>query len=105
MKKLYVIALCTVWLTIPTAARAQVGGGDLTFTPKNSLPVLFSHQLHVSVKKLKCADCHYQFFQMARGSYKMDMEKITKAGFCGKCHDGRMTFDVKDTKNCSRCHR
>lgn len=105
MKKLYVIALFAVWLSIPIAARAQVGGGDLTFKPRNALPVMFSHQQHVSGKGLKCTDCHYQFFQMAQGSYKMEMDKMTKAVFCGRCHDGQKTFDVKDPQKCSRCHR
>ena len=94
------------WLLIHNEANAQqVGGGDLTFTPRNALPVVFSHERHVKCKDLKCADCHYRFFQMARESYKMDMEKITKAGFCGSCHDGHRAFNVKDAQHCSRCHR
>ncbi len=93
-------------MSVPFDALAQeVGGGNLTFTSKNALPVVFSHEKHVNGKGLKCTDCHYQFFQMAQGSSKMDMEKITKGEFCGRCHNGRISFDVKDPKNCSRCHR
>lgn len=93
-------------LLAPFVASAdKVGGGDLTFNPKNAPVVLFSHERHVVEKGLKCTGCHYQIFQMAQGSYKMHMAKITKGDFCGKCHNGQKAFDVKDKANCSRCHR
>ncbi len=95
-----------VCLVVPAIAIAQkVGGGDLTFTPKGAAQVVFSHNTHVTVKGLKCTGCHYQVFQMTQGSYKMDMSKMTKGDFCGKCHNGQKSFDVKDTKNCSKCHK
>jgi c(7)-type cytochrome triheme protein len=87
------------------ASAEKVGGGDITFTPKNAGTVVFSHEKHVSEKGLKCTGCHYQIFQMEKGSYKMDMSKITKGDFCGKCHNGQKSFDVKDQKNCVRCHK
>ena len=106
MKQLLGITLVMIVLLVPMAAIAQkVGGGDLTFSPKNASPVVFSHEKHVNDKGLKCTGCHYQIFQMQQGSYKMDMNKLTKGDFCGKCHNGQKAFDVKDRKNCSRCHR
>jgi c(7)-type cytochrome triheme protein len=97
------VAAC---LMVPFGAFAQkVGGGDMTFTPENALPVMFSHEKHVNEKGLKCTGCHYQIFQMAQGSYEMLMDKINKGDFCGKCHNGKKGFDTKDPKNCSRCHR
>jgi c(7)-type cytochrome triheme protein len=100
------IVAAMIWFFSESNVYAQqVGGGDLTFAPRNVLPVVFSHKKHVSGKGLACTDCHYQFFQMAQGSYKMDMAKMTKSEFCGRCHDGKMTFDVKAPQNCSRCHR
>jgi c(7)-type cytochrome triheme protein len=42
---------------------------------------------------------------MTQGSYKMEMGKITKGDFCGKCHNGGKSFDVKDAKNCDKCHK
>ena len=106
MKKLLGIAMIMVCLTSPMTVLAQkVGGGDLTFSPKNALHVVFSHEKHVTGKNLKCSQCHYQIFQMAQGSYKMDMSKITKGDFCGKCHNGQKAFDVQDQKSCSRCHQ
>jgi len=105
MRKIFLLCLL-VCLAIPVVAMAQkVGGGDLTFTPKGSAPVVFSHQIHVSSKGLKCSGCHYHVFQMTKGSYKMDMSKITKGDFCGKCHNGQKAFDVKDKVNCGRCHK
>ena len=106
MKKILVLSIILACLLIPIGALAQkVGGGNLTFTPKNAAPVAFSHEKHVSGKGLKCTGCHYSIFQMAKDSYKMDMSKITKGEFCGKCHNGQKGFDVKDPKNCARCHK
>jgi c(7)-type cytochrome triheme protein len=106
MKKIAILIAVVGSLVISTGSFAQtVGGGDLTFKPKNAAPVVFSHEKHVVEHGLKCTGCHYQIFQMARGSYKMNMSKITKGDFCGKCHNGQKAFDVKDKKNCTRCHR
>jgi len=106
MKRFLVLSSVIACMMMPLWAFSQkVGGGDLTFTPKNAKPVVFSHDKHVNGKGLKCTGCHYQIFQMAQGSYKMEMSKITKRDFCGKCHNGQKAFDVQDEKNCDRCHR
>jgi c(7)-type cytochrome triheme protein len=99
------VVLILMMISSIVPARQQIGGGDLLFTPEKAPRVFFSHEDHLKAEKLKCASCHYRFFQMAHGSWKMDMEKITKGGFCGECHDGRISFGVKDRENCSRCHR
>lgn len=106
MQKMFVTAMIIGSLSIPLVAPAQpAGGGDLIFAPQNAPPVVFSHHKHLREQGFKCSGCHYQFFQMAQGSYKMDMGKITKGEFCGRCHNGRVSFDVQDPQNCSRCHR
>ena len=107
MRKLFVWGIMVlISVAIPFAAQAEkVGGGDMTFTPKGAGDVVFSHERHVKSKGLKCTGCHYQVFQMTQGSYKMDMSKLTKGDFCGKCHNGQKSFDVKDTKNCVKCHK
>jgi c(7)-type cytochrome triheme protein len=105
MKKIVAVYLL-MGLVVPLLALADtVGGGDMTFTPKGAAKVFFSHQVHVNVKGLKCSGCHYHVFQMAKGSYKMDMSKITKGDFCGKCHNGKRSFDVNEAKSCARCHK
>jgi c(7)-type cytochrome triheme protein len=106
MKKKFLFFVLFLCLLIPfTASAERVGGGDITFNPRNAGKVIFSHETHVKDKGLKCTGCHYQIFQMQQGSYKMNMEKITKGDFCGKCHNGNKSFDVKEQKNCKRCHK
>lgn len=108
MKKIVAGSLLVLVLSVglPFIAAAQkVGGGDLTFKPKGASEVVFSHETHVKSKGLKCTGCHYQVFQMTSGSYKMDMNKLTKGDFCGKCHNGQKSFDVKDVRNCAKCHK
>ena len=106
MKKTLLIMLLIAGLVLPYAAYAQkVGGGDIKFTPRNALPVNFSHEAHVKGKGIKCSGCHYQIFQMAQGSYKIDMSKLTKGDFCGKCHNGQKSFDVTAKENCVKCHK
>ena len=100
----FMVLIFMMMSSIVPASR-QVGGGDLLFTPEKAPRVYFSHADHLKDQRHKCASCHYRFFQMAHGSWKMDMEKMTKGEFCGKCHDGRISFSVRDRDNCSRCHR
>ncbi len=105
MKKIFAIFFVFSMMLVSGAGAQVVGGGDLTFRPKGADPVAFSHEVHVKSKGLKCTGCHYQVFQMTQGSYKMDMSKLTKGSFCGKCHNGEKSFDVKDAKNCVKCHK
>lgn len=107
VKKVFTVSMILIFLMMSSIApaRQQFGGGDLLFTPEKAPPVWFSHKNHLKTERLKCAGCHYRFFQMAHGSWKMDMEKMTKGVFCGECHNGQTSFDVKDRENCSRCHR
>jgi c(7)-type cytochrome triheme protein len=103
MKKIF---LCSaVLILFAFNAEAATGGGDRLFTPKDAKPVFFSHEQHVSVKGMKCSACHYHTFQMSQESYAMNMAKITKGEFCGICHNGERSFDVKDKANCVRCHK
>ena len=105
MKKLALFGIALVLLASSAAFAQKVGGGDITFSPKNAGQVTFSHEAHVKGKGIKCTGCHYQIFHMQQGSYKMDMSKITKGDFCGKCHNGQKSFDVKAPENCVKCHK
>ncbi len=84
---------------------ASTGGGDRLFKPQGAKPVFFSHEQHVNVRGTKCSACHYHAFQMSQESYEINMEKLTKGKFCGICHNGERSFDVKDKANCERCHK
>ncbi len=103
MKKA-VLFIASVFLGI-SMAFASTGGGDRLFKPKGAKPVFFSHEQHVSVRGAKCSACHYHAFQMSQESYEIDMDKLTKGKFCGICHNGERSFDVKDKANCERCHK
>lgn len=87
------------------AAPASTGGGDKLFKPAGAKPVFFSHEQHVNVRGTKCSACHYHAFQMSEQSYEFNMEKLNKGQFCGICHNGERSFDVKDKANCGRCHK
>ena len=99
---LVAVIVCALYASLVFAV---VGGGDLTFKPKGAKPVFFSHQIHVDGKTYKCSACHYNVFQMAKDSYKMEMSKINKGDFCGKCHNGERSFDVNSKENCNKCHK
>ncbi len=86
-------------LTASFGAFAVTGGGDITFTPKGAKPVVFSHDVHKLAKGLTCNGCHYA---MTNGN---KIANVTKANFCSKCHNGMKSFDVKNPKNCERCHK
>ena len=105
MKRISILLALAYLVSSLGTVFAAVGGGDLTFKPKNAKPVFFSHEQHVDEKKKKCSACHYHVFQMSKDSYKMDMNKINKGEFCGICHNGERSFDVKDKASCSICHK
>jgi c(7)-type cytochrome triheme protein len=81
------------------------GGGDITFKPANSEPVVFSHDYHMKTRGIKCTACHFQTFAQASGSYQIKKEKLNKRDFCQHCHNGMKSFDVTSVKNCERCHK
>src|SRR5512147_513431 len=105
MKERFITVLCIAGLMLPCLAQArEAGGGDIVFKPREPgiKQVLFSHDKHVIVQGIKCVKCHYSIFQMARGTFAMDMDKMAKGRFCGECHNGQKAFDVKGPKNCIR---
>ncbi len=100
------IAATIAILTPQIGVKANVGGDDITYTTKGVGTVTFRHEYHVKQQGMKCSNCHYKTFQMAgKDSYKMDMAELTKGKFCGSCHNGKSAFDVKEEKNCKRCHK
>ncbi len=105
MKKTGSLLLAIGLVVCGSAAFGEVGGGDLTFPAKDAKPVIFSHARHVEGANKRCSACHYNLFQMKKGSYKMEMSKINKGMFCGACHNGVRSFDVKDKASCVKCHK
>lgn len=90
---------------IPLPAFAVVGGGDVTFKPSGTDPVMFSHEYHMKSRGIKCAACHFKTFAAAEGEHQIKKEKLNKRDFCRHCHNGMKSFDVASTGNCARCHK
>ncbi|HTU00626.1 MAG TPA: cytochrome c3 family protein [Candidatus Sulfotelmatobacter sp.] len=91
---------------LPSLVLAQAKGPeDFTFPDGAQGKVTFSHQKHLA-KGEKCTGCHTKIFPMKkgqRGQYKMADMNAGKA--CGACHDGKVTFSVKDAASCTKCHQ
>ncbi len=77
---------------------------DLVFKTKNG-DVIFSHRYHVKVQKLHCYYCHPRLFKKRFGADKFTMRDIWNGRYCGACHNGKIAFDARNPKNCSRCHK
>lgn len=82
-------------------ARAEYG--DITmnrYAEKAGMPpVVFPHWFHRI--RFKCKVCHPAIFEMRAGSNDVNMIKIIKGEFCGKCHNGRIAWPPL---YCDRCH-
>lgn len=87
------------------ASAARGAGGDITFTPRNLDPVVFSHEHHTKSRGVKCMACHFDKFAVGSGGFKISQEKLNKRDFCGHCHNGLKAFDMGAQTNCARCHK
>ncbi len=94
------IAACLM-MTAP--AWAKVGGGDITFSMQGAEKVVYSHDTHVTRLRMKCTDCHYKIFKMAKLQKQATMADMQNGASCGSCHNGQKAFTVK--ANCGRCHQ
>jgi c(7)-type cytochrome triheme protein len=65
----------------------------------SGMPVNFPHQDHA--KKYNCSECHPENFNMKKGSSKITMDEMYKGNFCGRCHNGKISFASTD---CNKCH-
>lgn len=73
----------------------QVGSGSIQ-------PAVFPHWVHRA--RYRCYVCHPAIFEMELGSTEITMEKIREGELCGKCHNGRIAFNV-EFQTCARCHK
>lgn len=74
---------------------------DLDIIMKNTaqMPhVRFPHLAHT--RWLTCSNCHSEIFVPKAGANSINMEKILKGQFCGRCHD-KVSFALW---SCERCH-
>jgi c(7)-type cytochrome triheme protein len=75
--------------------------------------VMFSHTKKHQEKVKQCVTCHPKIFSSKLGRTKetkgeLKMAAMEKGEFCGKCHNGTDSFDVKslgdNKENCLKCH-
>lgn len=62
-------------------------------------PVMFPHWFHRI--RFKCKVCHEDIFILRRGANDINMDKIMKGEYCGKCHNGQIAWEPLF---CDRCH-
>ncbi len=107
MKKTFIIVLAIVvgisLFSILNLKSTQAEYGDLTlnrYAEKSGMPpVVFPHWFHRI--RFKCKVCHEKIFIMRQGANDINMAKIIKGQYCGKCHNGRIAWAPI---YCSRCH-
>ncbi len=61
--------------------------------------VVFPHWFHRI--RYKCKACHPKLFVMERGANDIDMDKIMRGEYCGRCHNGIVAWEPL---YCDRCH-
>jgi c(7)-type cytochrome triheme protein len=59
---------------------------------------LFSHRTH---QTFGCYGCHPSVFPQALVGFTH--EEMREGKFCGRCHDGRISFAIQGA-DCARCH-
>jgi c(7)-type cytochrome triheme protein len=96
-----ILFVLTTLLLVSPFALAQVGGGNITFKTSAG-DVVFSHENHIATGA-KCQSCHPKPFLTTDQHKKVKMTQMYKGESCGKCHNGKVAFNVK--KECKSCHQ
>jgi c(7)-type cytochrome triheme protein len=80
--------------------------GDVVLNSKSSSmkkasvkPVVFPHWFHRI--RFKCKVCHEDIFIIKKGANDINMSKIMRGEYCGKCHNGLIAWEPL---YCDRCH-
>jgi c(7)-type cytochrome triheme protein len=99
------LAAISLILTVMTSGNVlAVGPGKLLEFKGSPLgTVIFDGTTHKNAG-LTCTDCHNPevFPKMKQGTVKITMNELYAGKYCGRCHDGKKAFLIKD--NCTRCH-
>jgi len=104
MKKLIALAL-TLMFTVAFASFGFSMKKDVDLGGGAEGKVVFSHEQHTEVAKLKCNECHTAIFQRKAGADDITMAAINEGKFCGTCHNGDKAFDAKSKDDCGKCHK
>jgi c(7)-type cytochrome triheme protein len=103
MKKIALASALGVTIFAVNSAFAVGSGKDLEFKGSPEGTVVFDGTAHKNAG-LACSDCHNaeMFPKMKQGTVKITMNELYAGKYCGRCHDGKKAFAIKD--NCTRCH-
>ncbi|MDQ7824982.1 MAG: cytochrome c3 family protein [Candidatus Eremiobacteraeota bacterium] len=94
-----VLLLCLALFLCASLVYAITAPSRIVFKNKKKADVIFSCAGHS--KKFDCSKCHPELFAMKRNGTAFTMEDISAGKKCGTCHNGTVSFAVK---NCVRCH-
>jgi c(7)-type cytochrome triheme protein len=103
MKKCLMAAGVILAVMASGSAFAVGPGKTLEFKGSPMGTVIFDGTAHKNAG-LTCSDCHNPevFPKMKQGTVKITMNDLYAGKFCGRCHNGKKAFMIKD--NCTRCH-
>jgi c(7)-type cytochrome triheme protein len=103
MKKIALASTLGVTIFAVSSAYAVGSGKELEFKGSPEGTVVFDGTAHKNAG-LTCSDCHNaeMFPKMKQGTVKITMNELYAGKYCGRCHDGKKAFAIKD--NCTRCH-
>ena len=102
--KQQIMAISLILAVMASSNALAVGPGKmLEFKGSPMGMVTFDGTAHKNAG-LSCADCHNPevFPKMKQGTVKITMNDLYAGKYCGRCHDGKKAFLIKD--NCNRCH-
>ncbi|TWJ16558.1 cytochrome c3 family protein [Geobacter argillaceus] len=97
-------ALSLILMVMASGTALAVGPGKtLEFKGSPMGTVIFDGTAHKNAG-LTCSDCHNPelFPKMKQGTVNITMNDLYAGKYCGRCHDGKKAFLIKD--NCTRCH-
>ena len=102
---LVVLAVCCAGVAAASLPKLP---GELAMARSAESPgqVTFNHTSHVDEAKPACTGCHPREFRILKssaGKTPMRHADMEKGRQCGKCHDGKTSFNMTD--DCTMCHK
>ncbi len=100
------VACIAMFVGLFATGISQAEYGDVVLNSKSSSmkkagvkPVMFPHWFHRI--RFKCKVCHEDIFIIKKGANDINMSKIMRGEYCGKCHNGLIAWEPL---YCDRCH-
>ncbi|MSN27212.1 MAG: cytochrome C [Geobacter sp.] len=101
-KQILFLALSLLFMSVICAGAVETK--NISFTFKNSEPVVFSHEIHLKKYYNNCRICHDAIYNLRKRKH-FTMAEMEKTKSCGACHSGVKAFSVASEKDCVRCHK